>query len=111
MKNYEVLEDNGGGIYLAVFTDEDKEKVEYLHAGYEFGPSDRLSDDLEALRNGDDPAKDWDGNAENPQELYDQLTSYEYGWEVIADNDGVYPEKMGAAGQLCFSQDIGEDLD
>jgi hypothetical protein len=38
--------------------------------------------------------EDWDGCFENPQWLYEYYTSAEYGWEVVADNDGIYPEKM-----------------
>ena len=45
----------------------------------------------------------WDGNEENGQECYDDLTSSEYGWKIIADNEGVYAERMGAAGQEAFS--------
>lgn len=66
-----------------------------------------MKEDLEALRNGDDPAKNWDGNCggleweygTNPQAIYENLTSFEYGWKVVADNEGIYPEKMGCAAQ------------
>lgn len=50
----------------------------------------RLVNDLQSLKDGDNPVIDWEGNEENPQEIYDYITSFEYGWEVVADNDGVY---------------------
>lgn len=99
-KHYEVIEDNGGGLTLAVFAE--NEKVEYLHTGYEYNRGG-LTEDLNALANGDNPVEDWDGNAENPQADYDSMKSYEYGWKIVADNNGIYPERMGAAAKLEFN--------
>ena len=106
MKKYQVIEDNGGGLTLAVFGNHNT--VEYLHDGYEYAPS-QLAEDLVALRAGDTPATDWDGNAEDPQAMYDNITSYEYGWEIVADNDGIYPDKMGAAAQREFNIPYDKD--
>ena len=97
MVNFNVLEDNGGGLTLVTFNSAGI--VEYLHSGYEYN-NGQLADDLKALADGANPAKEWDGNAENPQEDYDSMTSYEYGWKVVADNDGVYPDNMGAPARL-----------
>lgn len=99
MKKFEVIENNGGGLMLVVFDSEGK--VEYLHDGYE-GHCGQLTEDLENLRSEDIPIKDWDGNVDNPQEYYKDSTSLEYGWEVVADNDGIYPEKMGGAAMMEF---------
>ena len=49
MRNYEVIEDNGGGLTLVVFNKNGK--VDYLHSGYEYGKHGRLICDLEALKN------------------------------------------------------------
>lgn len=114
MRKYEVIEDNGGGLHLAVYG-ENGEDIVYIHSGYEYS-SGQLIEDLQNLKNGDEPEKEWDGNCggldceygEDPQELYDNLTSYECGWEIVADNDGIYPEKMGSAACLEFGFD--EDL-
>lgn len=96
MKKYQVIEDNGGGLTLVVFGNNGN--VEYLHSGYEFGSRGRLLEDLENLKKGDNPIVDWEGNAENPQQEYDNcFLSFEYGWEIVADNEGVYPDKMGGA--------------
>ena len=114
MKKYMVIEDNGGGLALVVFA-EDGEAIEYIHTGYEYNQG-QLSEDLEALKNGSDPAKEWDGNdlysdpeMENPEDLeswfpWDQKGT---GWEIIADNDGIYPDDMGTAARLEFG--ITED--
>lgn len=94
MKKYEVIEDNGGGLTLVTF--DENGTVDYLHTGYEYVVGS-LTMDLEALKNGDNPVEDWDGNEENPQKVYDNIISYEYGWKIVADNDGIYPNKMGGA--------------
>lgn len=110
MKNYKVIEDNGGGLALVVFA-QDGETIEFIHTGYEYNPG-QLTEDLENLKNGDDPARDWDGNdldsydgEEEPTDLetwfpWEQKGS---GWEVVADNDGVYPEDMGATAMDEFN--------
>ena len=112
MKEYKVIEDNGGGLALVVFA-EDGETVEYIHTGYEYNPG-QLTEDLEALKNGDDPAKDWDGNdldsvdgLENPTDLegWFPWNQKGQGWEVVADNDGIYPEDMGGAASREFLHD------
>lgn len=54
----------------------------------------RLVNDLQSLKDGDNPVIDWEGNEENPQEIYDYITLFEYAWEVVADNDGVYPNTL-----------------
>ncbi len=107
IKRYQVIEDNGGGLTLVVFGS--NSNVEYLHSGYQCVPG-QLQQDLKALRDGNDPANDWEGNAEDPQEIYDNITSYEYSWEVVADNDDIYPDKMGAAARIEFNvKDEDED--
>ena len=99
MKKHEVIEDNGGGLTLAVFSQDGK--VEYIHTGYEYVEG-QLRADLEALKSGDNPVEDWDGNEEDPQSFYDDFLSYEYGWEVVADNDRIYPDRMGGAARKEF---------
>lgn len=95
MRKYEVIEDNGGGLTLVVFNNNDQ--VDYLHTGYEYASPGTLLDDLKSLENGDNPAIDWEGNEDNPQSVYDNITSFTYGWEIVADNNGMYPCKMGYA--------------
>jgi len=102
-----VIEDNGGGLTLYVFGRGgiDKGKVIYSHSGYEHNPG-QLSQDLQALVNGDDP-RSWDGCDDDPQGNYDQITSWEHGWESVAQVHGgklhTFPRRMGAAARIEFS--------
>lgn len=100
MRKYKAIEDNGGGLYLAVY-DSEGLKVVYFHSGYEYVPS-QLKTDIKELKNGAEPEREWEGNAENPQESYDNITSYEYGWKVVDDNNGMYFEDMGSAAHTEF---------
>jgi len=103
--SYQVLEDNAGGLHLAVF---DGDTCIWYASGYEHSP-DNLQEDIAALYSGGHPLQDgWESDLPDgytPQQLYDELTSYEYGWEIIADDAGVYPERMGAAGRMVFGLD------
>jgi hypothetical protein len=103
--SYQVLEDNGGGLHLAIFDNNDK--CIYFASGYEYIPNN-LREDIAALQDGADPLQDgWESylpDGYTPQQLYDELTSYEYGWKIIADESATYPERMGAAGQRAFAR-------
>lgn len=100
MRKYKVIEDNGGGLTLAVY-DECGENIVYVHTDYEYVPG-QLTNDLAELKNGAEPEKEWAGNVEDPQETYNNITSYECGWNVVADNEGIYYEDMGATARLEF---------
>lgn len=95
---YQAIEDNGGGLMLAVFYGD---VITYMHDDYEYNVG-QLSRDIENLKAGDNPLLDWEGNVEDPQAAYDNVTSYEYGWEIVADQDGIYPDKMGRAAKIEF---------
>jgi hypothetical protein len=103
--SYQVLEDNGGGLYLAIF-DSDDECI-WCASGYEHSP-DSLLEDIAAMQDSHPLRDEWEANLPDgytAQRLYDELTSYEYGWQIIADDAGVYPERMGAAGRTAFGLD------
>lgn len=97
-KKFIIIEDNGGGLTLVVF--DDNGSISYLRTGYEYILG-RLTNDLIELANGSDPST-WYNCEENPEEIYNDFLFHEYGWEIIADNDGLYSDKMGAAGRLEF---------
>lgn len=106
MKNYQVIEDNGGGLALVVYGENGK--VEYMCNSYEFVPG-QLTEGLQAIKDGADPAKEWDGNidpedwgVDTLDEVYATFERTPCAWETIADNDGIYPDKMGRAGKLEF---------
>jgi len=113
MKTFEaqVIEDNGGGLTLYVFDENgiDGGIIRWAHGGYEFSVG-TLTDDIQALINGDDPLTDWEGNMGDPQQSWDRLDNYEYGWKVVAQvADGkctLYPKDMGKAAMLEFGVSI-----
>lgn len=109
MKNFCVIEDNGGGLHLVVFRNSDENEIEYLHSGYEYCPG-QLMQDLWALFCGDDPREEWDGNdITGDFILFEDLFSMETincGWKIVADNDGAYPFRFGAAAQHELSMQI-----
>lgn len=114
MKKFNVIEDNGGGLTLVVFKEKEYGEISYIHTGYEYYPGD-LKKDIELLKNGADPAQEWDGNElENLEKFPYMKNPYDFenwfpweqkglGWDIIYDNDGIYPEKMGTSGryELC----------
>ncbi len=99
---WQVIEDNAGGLHLAVL--EDGRCIYYGH-GYEHNEGG-LQADVQALREGQHPIRDgWEMSADDPQAAYDELTSYEYGWAVVADDEGIYYDRMGAAAQRVFGNE------
>jgi hypothetical protein len=103
--SYQVLEDNGGGLHLAVFNDNE---CIWFASSYEFIP-DNLREDIAALQDGADPLQDgWEfylPDGYTPRQLYDEFTSHGYGWQIIADETNIYPHRMGAAGRIAFGLD------
>jgi hypothetical protein len=105
-RKWEVLEDNAGGLHLAVF-DLEKDGVEYIHSGYETA-GDQLLEDIKLLKSGEaDPVNDWDGNAEDPQVIYDELVNSRE-TSIVADDDGVYYSKMGNSAASIFGDGENE---
>lgn len=101
MKQFEVYENNAGGLSLVVYNEE-TEKLEYIHTGYEFNPG-QLSEDIAALKDGDDPAMMWDGNEIDcfTNLEINEFASGEFG-KLVADNDAIYPENMGSSACIEF---------
>lgn len=111
---YKVIEDNGGGLHLYVFSGR---RCVWAHTGYEYN-SDGLLEDLKALEAGAnplgghndgyaDPNGEWNGGYDDPQAVYDATISYEYGWEVVAEGSKgkrkLHKARMGRAAQLAFA--------
>lgn len=125
MTKYNVIEDNGGGLTLVVFSTDGE--VIYMHTGYEYAEPKQLLDDIQALKDGDDPAG-WDGCAEpdeipayydddnnavmckNLDEVYDSQFAFEHyrngGWCIVADQNQLYPDKMGGSALRVFCQKV-----
>lgn len=108
MNNYEIIEDNAGTLHMYVWNEE---------GSLIFGSPVREEDIQPCIDDVEDAAA-WDEDMEmlaylmEEKELstleeareayYDSLTGYEYGWHLIADNDGIYASYMGAAGMQAF---------
>lgn len=91
---FSAIEDNGGGLHLAVF--EGSQCVAFF-SGFQYN----VGALVEAINSLDEGFGGWDGNAEDPQADYDNVTS-QYEWDLVADNDGIYADNMGAAAQREF---------
>lgn len=109
MKKYKVFETNAGCLVLVVFA-QDGETIDYIHFGYEYARGELL-ESLRLIKEGADPARQWDGNdlhsdeMENPEILENWFPAEDEGtgWNIVADNDGIYPHKMGTAAKFEFT--------
>lgn len=110
---WEAYEDNGGGLYLVVL--EDAHPVRILE-NWEYGPRGELANAVRQLADEPDAYKSWDGDLvkrldddaerygmqiETIESLYRNLVAGRWN-ELIADSDGVYTVRMGAAGHHAF---------
>lgn len=97
----EALEDNGGGLHIAVF---EGDTCTHFFSGFEHGGARAPSMQEEIESAATDGVARWDGNAESPDREYASLTSYQYGWKLIAEWDGelttIYEDDMGVAGRI-----------
>lgn len=100
MLSFEVIEDNGGGLALAIFKGD---KCIWLHCDYEYHPYDLL-DDINAIKEGKNPLRDnWDGGVEKPQKIYNEIMNWEaFNRRIVADNNGVYINEMGCNAREAF---------
>lgn len=97
-RHFEVIEDNAGGLQLFVYGDNGD--VVYAASDFEYVPGD-LAEAMKALWNGADPIADgWDIQYKDPQEFRNGFTEQSQrngGWELVADENGVYELMSGAA--------------
>lgn len=109
-RKFNVVEDNAGGLTLVIFDKNDE--IEFITTNFEYAPGSLISA-LEKLSYGDDISY-WESNlidddfecsfVKNPKCFESWLPDdfHRIGWDIIADNDGIYPESMGTAGQIEF---------
>lgn len=100
--NIKILEDNAGGLYLAVVSEEGH--VLHLYSGFETHESGTmLREIIGAMKDGTD---DWHGDSETPADDYERLTSHD-STEIIATGTDreitIFIDRMGAAA-LGFAQ-------
>lgn len=117
MKNittrFEVYEDNSGSLYLAILDND--HKPTRIFEGWEFCGDGVLADALAQLAEDPTAYECWKGDLMErltderdelglPEitigEMYEELNGEEV--SLVADNDGVYSERMGAAAALAF---------
>lgn len=125
---FEVYEDNGGGINLAILNDEGKAVA--LFTGFEFGEKGILLDAIQQLEENEDAYKSWEGDLleianrdgglpvyyddgeftgeYNPFTLETLYCILQDNDDLIADGDfsgicTLYTSKMGAAGNHVFN--------
>ena len=104
-KKFDVIEDNGGGLVLLVYTN-NRELVEYIHTTYEYNP-ERLIEDLISILEGADPLTEWDGN----EVVDDEQRNVDYwydpdieniGWWVIANEETTLDEIIELRNRLLY---------
>lgn len=94
----EALEDNGGGLHLAIFQGD---TCTHLFSGFEHGGDKAPSLQEEIAGALADGVSGWDGGAESPEREYADLTGKQYGWKMIAECD------MGAVSPTVHEDDMG----
>lgn len=108
---WEVYEDNGGGLYMVILKDGNLVRI---FENWEYGPKGVLVDAVKQLADEPTAYEGWDGDiaddydtdtwvpGETVKNLYCELTDIQRCNTLIADNDGIYFARMGAAGHRAF---------
>lgn len=110
--NYEVYEDNGGGLYLCILGTDGQCKR--IFEGWEYGPAGILADALAELQEDPTIYDAWDGDLvdrwtddgidTSAQRLYDDGLG-----DLIADSTGYISPYMGYAGAKALNVDRSDD--
>lgn len=105
---YQVIEDNAGNLFMFVWNEEGEiifaaevaaRDINNCIADVENAASwDEDTDALNYFMERDELENIEDAR----QARYDELTSCEYGWNIVADEEGIYDEHMGAAACEAF---------
>lgn len=97
---WQVIESSSGNLYIAVL---ENERVIYFGADFRHYPK-RLRRKLYKLRKGEHPVRnrwkvqEWISNGDyDVQMLYETLIADEPGSKIVADERGVYVDRMSAA--------------
>jgi hypothetical protein len=99
-QEWRLIEDNGGGLYLAVF---ENGKCVYFSSERERDIVG-LREDIQFLQNGGN-TDGWEINLPDgvsPEEAYEELVSHEFGWSLIADENAVHWDRLGKSGMKVF---------
>jgi len=107
---FQVFEDNAGGLYLFVF---DGEEMVYACMGFEHTPGnlrqcveELQTQGLNAVQGWEGNREPWDGLDAAPEDTHSVLSEWVAqemgGARIIADQDGIYYDRMGASGSIEF---------
>lgn len=106
MINYEVYEDNAGGLYLCIL--DATGRCKHIIEGWEYDPAGILNDALAELRKNPTTYTEWDGDLvkrlnydgvdADAKSLYDKGLG-----TLIADSTGYINPHMGCAGKKAFN--------
>ena len=105
---FQVMEDNGGGLYLVVFN-EDREII-YMSTNFEYNQGELTSALIEISDKTQSEVKtiisswetSYDENSWDIMDEYEKLTQDKIGVFTIVDNQNIYPALMGNAGCIEF---------
>ena len=105
---FQVMEDNGGGLYLIIFN-EDLEII-YMSTNFEYNQGELTSALIEISDKTQSEVKtiisnwetSYDENSWDIMDEYEKLTQDRVGVFTIVDNLGIYPALMGNAGIIEF---------
>lgn len=105
---FQVMEDNGGGLYLIVF-DENQEII-YMSTNFEYNQGELTSALIEISDKTQSEVKtiisswetSYDENSWDIIDEYEKLTQDRVGVFTIIDNQNIYPALMGNAGCIEF---------
>ena len=103
---YQVIEDNGGGLHVFVWADGKMKAGMY---NFEYLSHEDFAGTLAYLESSEADIAEigsWDSQYQHPQEAHDGLTASNFGWQSIAEYKTgqltTYPERMGRAGIIAF---------
>jgi hypothetical protein len=100
--SYAITESNGGHLTLFVFNDANRQTATYAYYGLEHENPETVAQMLRDLADGDNALygnADDEGVLEDPQTAWDESDSR---W-IVADNERLYPKRMGCAAKIAFS--------
>jgi hypothetical protein len=105
---FQVMEDNGGGLYLIIFN-EDLEII-YMSTNFEYNQGELTSALIEISNKTQSEVKEiisnwetsYDENSWDIVDEYEKLTQDRVGCFTIIDNQNIYPALMGNAGIIEF---------
>ena len=101
---YQYIEDNGGGLYLFVFDDENCvvdgiENLEHATHGEWYLVNDSLN------HNAIDEIELWEGHLQDPRKEFDCFMASPFGCSVVCQDGELFPDRMGRAAQFYFGVD------